>query len=58
MPTIDHDRDCVCGQALDLVVTSTSLHCPRCGRTIATACPSESERSNWVSTPALAGAAA
>ena len=57
MPTIDHDRDCVCGQPLDLIVASTSLHCPRCGRVLTSTCPSEGDRESWVLSPVMAAAA-
>ena len=46
MPAINHDLDCDCGQPLDLVVASMSLHCPRCGRGVAPTCPSERDHGN------------
>jgi hypothetical protein len=37
MPFSECNFDCLCGQPLDMVVTSSSAHCPRCGRIVSIA---------------------
>jgi hypothetical protein len=32
MTTSEHNNDCFCGQPMDLVATSASMSCRRCGR--------------------------